>query len=123
MNRKYVFAASGSKVAPCTTFAATVPPVTFAWYQRTVALFAFEWSQSAAGNTPLLTVCVTQSDSAPPRSEYCACAIARIASVSALLAGVDALLGNASGQQFGASCASGPVNVDAAMLFQSTWNL
>src|SRR5436190_8913690 len=36
--RKNVFAPSGSKLEPCVRFAAIVPPVTFAWYQRTVAL-------------------------------------------------------------------------------------
>ena len=65
----------------------------------------------------------TQSDSAPPRFEYCACAIARIESVSAELAGVEAFAASSFGQQSGASGASGPVKVEAEMLFQSTWNL
>ena len=43
--------------------------------------------------------------------------------MSAEFAGVDALAGNASGQQLDVSCVSGPVNVDAETLFQSTWNL
>ena len=102
MKRKNVFAASGSKVVPWTTFAATVPPVTLAWYQRTVALFAFVPPQLATGSSPRLTVCATQSDSAPPRFAYCACAIARIASVSAAFAGVDAFAGVEFGQQVGA---------------------
>ena len=70
-----------------------------------------------------MTVWATQSDSAPPRFEYCACAIARIASVSAAFAGVDALAGVAFGQQVGASCGCGPVNVEVEILSQSTWNL
>ena len=102
MKRKNVFAASGSKVVPWTTFAATVPPVTFAWYQRTVALpvvaaLQFEFVALSRRRT----VWATQSDSAPPMFEYCACAIARIASTSAAFAGVDALGGVAFGQQFG----------------------
>jgi hypothetical protein len=72
---------------------------------------------------PRWTVWSTQSDSAPPMFVYCACAIARIASTSAALAGVDAFAGVAFGQQLGWSCVSGPVNVDVEGLSQSTWNL
>ena len=54
---------------------------------------------------------------------YCVCAIARMASTSAALAGVDAFAGVAVGQQVGASGTSGPVNVDVEILSQSTWNL
>src|SRR4051794_4443962 len=113
MKRKKVFAASGSYVAPWKTFAATAPPVTFAWDQRTdavppvvalhVVLFAL---------TLRWTVCAIQSDSIPLRFVYWACAIALIASTSAAFAGVLALAGVAFGQQFGASWMSGPVNVD-----------
>ena len=101
-----------------------MPPVTFAWYQRTLALppvaaLQFEF----VALTLRWTVWSTQSDSAPPRFEYCACAIARIASTSAEFAVVEALAGVAFGQQFGASCVCGPVNVEVEILSQSTWNL
>src|SRR5690348_15409936 len=123
MKRKNVFAPSGSYVAPWATLAATVPPVTFAWYQRTVALFVLLPPQLAVVKVPRLTVWSTQSDSAPPMFVYCACAIARIESVSAAFAGVDAFATDAFGQQLGASCVCGPVNVDVDGLSQSTWNL
>src|SRR3954469_18438301 len=123
MKRKNVLAASGSKVVPWTTFAATVPPVTLAWYQRIVALFAFAALHVASGFSPRLTVCATQSDSAPPRFEYCAWAIARSPSVSAELAGVKAFAGLAFGQQAAAACVTGPVKVEVEILSQSTWSL
>src|SRR4051812_39688174 len=93
MKRKNVFAPSGSNVVPWTRFAATVPPLTFAWYQRTEPVLVFPPPHVAAVNSPRLTVCEAQSDSAPPMLEYCACAIARIPSVSAGLAGVGAKVG------------------------------
>src|SRR6516164_653219 len=68
MKRKYVLAPSGSKLEPWTTFAATVPPVTLAWYQRMVAfppVAALQFVLVAL--TPRWTVWSTQSDSAPPR--------------------------------------------------------
>src|SRR3954447_4753476 len=123
MKRKNVFAASGSKVEAWTRFAATVPPVTFAWYHRIVALLVFLPPQFAVVNSPRFTVWSTQSDSAPPRFEYWACAMALIESVSAELAGVDAFADEAFGQQFGASWVNGPVNVDVETLSQSTRNL
>src|SRR3954453_22781585 len=124
MNRKNVFAASGSNGWPWTTLGATVPAVTFAWYQRTVALPpVVAWHVVLVALTPPCPVGETQSDSAPPRFEYCACAIARIASTSAAFAVVDAFAGVAFGQQFGASWVSGPVNVDGETLSQSTCSL
>src|SRR5580765_3887732 len=123
MKRKNVFAPSGSNDLPWTTLAATFPPVTFAWYQRIVALFVFVPPHVAIVNSPRLTVWSTQSDSAPPMFEYWAWAIARIASTSAAFAVVDALAGVAFGQQLGASCVCAPVNVDVDGLSQSTWNL
>ena len=122
MKRKNVFAPSGSKLAPCTRFAATVPPVTFAWYQRTVALPPVG-SPQIVGMRRAATVWSTQSDSAPPRFEYCACAIARIESVSAELAGVEAFGDAGVRPAVRRELASGPVKVDAEVLFQSTWNL
>src|SRR3954468_15264972 len=107
MKRKNVFAPSGSKLASWTTLAATVPPVTLAWYQRRVALFVFAPPQVARVNSPRFTVWSTHSDSAPPMFEYCACAIARIASVSAALAGVNAFAGAAFGQQVGVAAVCG----------------
>src|SRR5438552_4302473 len=124
MKRKNVFAPSGSKLEPWTTFAATVPPLTFAWYQRTVAfppVVALHVVFVAL--TPRWTVWSTQSDSAPPMFEYWACAIARMGSTSAALAVVAAFPGVAFGEQLGWRCVSGPVNVDVDGLSQSTWNL
>ena len=100
-----------------------MPPVTFAWYQRTVALFVFPAPQLPSAISPRLTVWSTQSDSAPPRFVYWACAIARIESVSAELAGVDALATAEFGQQVGAAWVVGPVNVEVEILSQSTWSL
>jgi hypothetical protein len=111
-------------VAPWTTFAATVPPVTLPWYQRMLALPPVVALQVVFVALMLRwTVCVTQSDSAPARFVYCACAIARIASTSAALAGVEALAGVAFGQQFGCSCVNGPVKLEVETLSQLTWNL
>src|SRR3954453_18455310 len=124
MKRKNVFAPSGSKVAPWTTFAATVPPVTFAWYQRTVALPPVTALQVVfVALTPRWTGGAIQTDSLPPMFEYWACAIARIASTSAALAGVEALAGVAFGQQFGASWICGPLKVEVEMLSQLTLSL
>src|SRR6478736_1641080 len=109
MKRKNVFAPSGSKLEPWTTLAATVPPVTFAWYQRMVALPPVVALQVVlVALTPRCTVWSTQSDSAPPMFVYCACAIARIVSTSTALAGVAAFAGVTFGQQLGWSCVSGP---------------
>src|SRR5919204_135857 len=55
---------------------AIVPPVTGSSYQRTCATF---------GEPPLPTVCVSQSDSLPPRFVYWFCIISRYESVSTLL--------------------------------------
>ena len=60
MKRKKVFAPSGSYDLPWVTFAATVPPVTLAWYQRIVALppvVALQVVLSAL--SPRCTVCDT----------------------------------------------------------------
>src|SRR6476620_9957129 len=106
------------------TLAATAPPVTLAWYQRTVALppvVALHVVYVAV--TPRCTVWSAQTDSAPPWFAYCAWAMALIARTSAALAGVDAFAGVAFGQQFGASCVLGPVNVEVETLSQSTWSL
>src|SRR5262245_30447686 len=104
MKRKNVFAPSGSKVAPWTTFAALVATVALGWYQRIVALFEFVPPQLAIGNSPRLTVWSTQSDSAPPMFEYWAWAMALIESVSAGLAGVAAFATAEFGQHVGAVC-------------------
>src|SRR5437763_13049586 len=119
--RKNVFAPSGSKVAPWTTLAATVPPVTLAWYQRTVAFPPVGALQVVfVALTPRWTVWSTQIDSAPARFVYWACAMARIWSVSSEFAGVAALATLAFGQQFGSSWVSGPVKVEVETLSQST---
>src|SRR5262245_18206569 len=104
IQRKNVLAPSGSNVAPWTVFVATVPPVTFSWYQRTVALppvGALQVVLSAL--TPRSTVWETHSDSLPPMSVYWFWAIARIASVSSAFPGVETLAGAWFGQQLGAN--------------------
>src|SRR4030095_16950296 len=102
MKRKNVFPPSGSNDWPWTTLAATFPPVTFAWYQRIVALPPVGALQVVfVALQPRWPVRATETDSAPPMFVYCACAMARIASTSAAFAGVDALAGVALGQQFG----------------------
>src|SRR5919201_1761269 len=123
IQRKRVFVPSGSQVLPWTTFAATVPPVTFAWYQRTAAepeALAPQLPDAISGRR---TVCETQTDSFAPIFEYCACAIARISSESSEFAGVGIVPTLALGQQVGAVCNSGPVKVEVEILSQSTWNL
>ena len=75
-----MLAPSGSQVAVCNVLAATVPPVTFAWYQRGVV----------KPLVALRTVCVVQSDSVPLMFVYWFRAIARMPRVSRLLAGVAA---------------------------------
>src|SRR4051795_8342562 len=115
MKRENVLAPSGSQVAACGRLAATVPPVTSTWYQRGAAnpvVFA------------LRTVCVVQSDSTPPRLVYWFCIMARIWRTSRLLPPSDGALGTfALGQLVAARGASGPVNVEREMRFQSTWSL
>src|SRR5436305_10398245 len=119
--RKFVFAASGSNVASCRTFAATLPPVTSAWYQRTVAFPPVTSPQDAG--VPRCTVCATHSDSTPPWFSYCAAAIARIWRTSAALFGVSAFETPEFDQQSGVAGVNGPVNVDVVGLSQLTWNL
>src|SRR5712692_8230084 len=93
---------------------ATVPPVTFTWYQRGAA-------------NPLVsclrTVCEVHSDSTPPIFVYWFCIMARIWITSRELPGVAALGTVAFGQLLLARGMSGPVKVEREMLFQSTWNL
>ena len=107
-------APSGSHVAAW-RLAATVPPVTFTWYQRGAAkpvVFC------------LRTVCVAHSDSAPPMLVYWFCIIARIWSTSRRCRPATGHSGTlAFGQLVAAMGMSGPVNVDSEMRFQSTWNL
>src|SRR5919202_3612050 len=104
------FAPSGSKVAACVMFAATVPPVTCNSYQRGAAkpvVFC------------LRTVCVAQSDSTPEMFVYWFCIIARICRTSRLLPPSDGAFGtDALGQLVAAMGTSGPVNVDVEMWFQ-----
>src|ERR1044072_5365866 len=116
MKRWSTLAASGSQVAACGRLAATVPPVTFTWYQR-----------GAAKPVVLArrTVCGTHSDSPPLMLVYWFCIMARNCSVSSVVAvpGCGALATLALGQLVAASGASGPVKVDSEMRAQSTWNL
>src|SRR4051812_40001056 len=115
MNRCMTFAASGSNVDACGRLAPTVPPVTSTWYQRDAAkpdVFCRR------------TVCVTHSDSTPPRLVYWFCAIALIWREStAVPPNAGTLATAAFGQLVLASGVSGPVNADSEVLFQSTWNL
>src|ERR1044071_3114005 len=108
-------APSGSHVAACGMAGATVPPVTFSWYQR------------GAANPVVLarrTVWVAHRDSTPPMLEYWLCIIARIWSTSrALPPSEGALATFALGQLVAAIGISGPVNVESEMRSQSTWNL
>src|SRR5919199_3716797 len=115
---------SGSHVFPCTAFAATVPPFTFSWYQRTAAAPVVGALQVVlVALWPRRTVWATQTDSAPPMFVYCACAIARMSSGSRLFAGVGIGATLAFGQHVGPSWSCGPVRVDVETLSQSTWNL
>src|SRR5437763_9719146 len=115
MKRYSTFAPSGSHVAACGKFAATVPPVTSTWYQRGAANPVV---------SALRTVCVVHSDSVPPMLLYWFCIIARIGSTSRLLPPDDGALPScALGQLVAAAGVSGPVNVESANLSQSTWNL
>ena len=96
-------------------FAATTPPVTPTWYQR-----------GAAKPVVLArrTVCAVHSDSTPPILLYWFCIMARICSTSSALPPSEGALATfAFGHEVLASGTSGPVNVEAEMWFQSTWNL
>src|SRR5438067_12105498 len=109
------FAPSGSHVVAWGMAALTVPPLTFTWYQR------------GAANPPAArrTVCGIHNDSVPPKFVYWFCTMARIWSTSRSVAvpGCAALATAAFGQLVPAIGTSGPVNVESARLFQSTWNL
>src|SRR5947208_12211752 len=122
MKRFVLFAPSGSHVAACGILAATVPPVTFTWYQRGAAT-PLGWPVPV---TPSLrTVCGNHNDSVPPKFVYWFCTMARIcrASRSVAVPGCPEFWTLALGQLVAAMGVSGPVNVESEMLFQSTWNL
>src|SRR4051812_35780105 len=53
---------------------------------------------------------------------YWFCIISRISSVSRLLPPLDGTLAGGTAQVLGTSAWLGPVNVELAVLFQSTWN-
>ena len=116
MKRLTTFAPSGSHVVPCKVGLATVPPVTFTWYQRGAA---------SPEVFPRRTVCDTHNDSAPPRFVYWFCTMVRICRTSRRVAvpGCAALATAALGQLLPLIGTSGPVKVESEMLFQSTWNL
>src|SRR4029450_11103949 len=103
MKRCITFAASGSHVDACAIAGATVPPVTFTWYQRGAA-------------KPLRmrrTVCVAHSDSVPPMFAYWFCIIARICSTSRVLPPCDGAFATPwFGQLVAAIGMSGAVDVD-----------
>src|SRR5437764_103161 len=73
MNR---FRASGAQLDCCVGDPGIAPPVTFSWYQR---------GHATLGRPPLPTVCVSHTDSFPPRLVYWFCIISRYESVSTLL--------------------------------------
>src|SRR5215831_1309982 len=105
MKRWMTLAPSGSHVAACGSATATVPPVTFAWYQRGAAnpvVFARR------------TVWGTHSDSTPPMLVYWFCTMARIwrTSIRFGVPGCGAFATAALGQLVDAVGVSGPVNVD-----------
>ena len=89
-----------------------VPSVTGTSYQRTRATF---------GVPPLPIVCVSQSDSRPPRFVYWFCIIRRYVSVSSAL---PSFSGTVDGPTLNVETPTfvGPVNVEAAGFAQSTWN-
>src|SRR5215213_10672855 len=106
------FFESGAQVDCCRGVVETVPPVTGSSYQRTCATF---------GAPPFPTVCVSHSDSRPPRFVYWFCIMSRYESVSRLLpvfsGTVDGPTLNVPDDAF-----VGPVNVEFAGFAQSTWN-
>src|SRR3954453_15660488 len=68
------------------------------------------------------TVWVFQSDSTPPMFEYWFCAIRRIDKVSRLLPFFDGTVSGGPAQTLPVEESVGPVNVEFAVLAQSTWN-
>src|SRR5205814_1569211 len=64
----------------------------------------------------------SQSDSIPPMFAYWFCIISRVASVSRLLPPLSATVPGALAQVLPVRTSVGPVNVELAVLFQSTWN-
>src|SRR5436305_10116682 len=115
MKRLMTLAPSGAQVVACGRLAATVPPVTFTWYQRGAA-------------KPVVfcrrTVWVAHSDSTPPRLVYWFCIIARIWRTSRELPPREGAFATAAfGQLVAARGVSGPVKVEFEIRVQSTWNL
>src|SRR5450432_2493513 len=112
MKRLMTLAPSGSHVAAWGMVGATVPPVTFTWYQRGAAKPVV---------LPRRTVWVAQSDSTPPRFEYWFCIIARIWSTSRALPPKEGALATfALGQLVAAVGTCGPVKLESEMWSQST---
>src|SRR5258707_1021542 len=123
MKRFVMLAPSGSHVAACGIAPATVPPVTFTWYQRGAA-GPLGW----LGTLPTpgrRTVCGTHNDSVPPKFVYWFCTMARICRTSRSVAvpGCPAFWTLALGQLVAAIGVSGPVKVDSDRVVQSGWNL
>src|SRR5919198_1529471 len=90
----------------------TVPPVILSWYHRG------EVNVVLPG---LATLCVSHSDSVPLRFVYWFCVINRSRNVSSafpLFAGTDV----GATPQLASVTLKGPVKVELAALFQSTWN-
>src|SRR5881296_1079618 len=105
---------SGAHVDCCTgPDVTTVPPVTFNWYQRG------DVSDELPG---FATVCVSQSDSAPPRFVYWFCTIKRSRRVSSAFPFFAGTV-DAPTPQVASVTLDGPVSVELATLAQSTWNL
>src|SRR2546422_2170778 len=104
---------SGAQVDCCSgPEVTTVPPVTLSWYHRGEVNVVFPG---------LATVCVIQSDSTLPRFVYWFCTINRSRNVSSafpLFAGTDV----GATPQLASVTLEGPVSVELAVLFQSTWN-
>src|SRR5919198_3992413 len=108
MNR---FAEFGFHVAACRAFP-TVPPVTGTWYQRTAA-----WVEELPW-----TVWLSHKDSTPPMFEYWFCTIKWMPSASRVLPFLDGTSPGGEAHVETVIESVGPVNVELAVLAQSTWN-
>src|SRR3954447_10201774 len=90
----------------------TVPPVTLSWIQRGAVMVDF---------LPAPTVCVSQSDSVPPRLTYWACCFTPCPVVQRSSPSLAGTLAGGSPQS-AVETSAGPVSVVFAGVLQSTWN-
>ena len=87
-----------------------MPPVTGTWYQRT----------AACDELAPATVWLFHSDSTPPMFVYWFCIIARKVSVSRVFPTSSGTSPGPTAQVAPVDASVGPVNVELAVLFQST---